>query len=94
MKKINKMDVILAIVGAFLALFTVAMVLVYIFTGGVPDTLVTSVYSGCGLECFVMGWIKINNEKHQAKKDEKINCAVGVLDSTTGESGETETIVE
>ena len=94
MNKINKMDVILAIVGTFLAAFTVAMVLVYIFTGGVPDTLVTCVYSGCGLECFVMGWIKTNNEKHHAKKDENANCAVGVLDSTTGESDETETIVE
>ena len=68
MKKLGTMDVILVIVGTFLAVFTVAMVLVYIFTGGIPDTLVTCVFAVCGGECGVMGWIKTSKDKHQARQ--------------------------
>ena len=56
--KADKMDVILAVVGAAVAVFTVVMILLYIFTGGIPDTLCQCFYSICGGECGFMAMIK------------------------------------
>lgn len=56
--KADKMDVILAVVGAAVAVFTVVMILLYIFTGGIPDTLCQCFYSICGGECGFMAAIK------------------------------------
>ena len=56
--KADKMDVILAVVGAAVAGFTVVMILLYIFTGGIPDTLCQCFYSICGGECGFMAMIK------------------------------------
>ena len=65
MKKINlnKMDVILVIIGVTLVVFTVRMIKLYEVTGSIPDTLVTAVFTVCGGECGIMGWIKNTNEK-------------------------------
>ena len=56
--KADKMDVILIIVGCAVALFTVVMILLYIFTGGIPDTLCQCFYTLCGGECGFMAIIK------------------------------------
>lgn len=56
--KADKMDVILVIVGCAVALFTVLMILLYIFTGGIPDTLCQCFYTLCGGECGFMAIIK------------------------------------
>lgn len=56
--KTDKMDVILIIVGCAVALFTVVMILLYIFTGGIPETLCQCFYSICGGECGMMAIIK------------------------------------
>ena len=56
--KADKMDVILAVVGAAVAVFTVVMILLYIFTGGIPDTRCQCFYSICGGECGFMAMIK------------------------------------
>ena len=64
------MDVILVIIGVFLLLFTVAMIVVFIVCGSVPDTLITCVFAALGGECGVMGWIKTAKEKHRGDKDE------------------------
>ena len=56
--KADKMDVILIIVGCAVALFTVVMILLYIFTGGIPDTLCQCFYTLCGGECGFTAMIK------------------------------------
>ena len=56
--KADKMDVILVIVGIAVALFTVVMIVLYIFTGGIPDTLCQCFYSLCGGECGFLAIIK------------------------------------
>lgn len=79
------MDVILVIVGAALAAFTVLMVVIYCVTGGIPDTLCTCVFAALGGECGVMGWIKTTKERLRERKfeleDREDTSSVGCADS-------------
>lgn len=56
--KLGTMDLILLLLGIFLALFTTAMIVIHCITGSTPDTLITCVFGICGVEGGVMGWIK------------------------------------
>lgn len=67
-KKAGMMDRILVLLGLFLLLFTVAMIVVFIRYGAVPDTLITSVFALCGAEGGIMGWIKNSKERFQSRK--------------------------
>lgn len=58
MKKLGTMDLILLVIGIFLALFTTTMIVIHCVTGSTPDTLIENVYKICGLEGGVMGVIK------------------------------------
>ena len=58
MKKLGTMDLILLVIGVFLALFTAAMIVIHCITGSTPDVLIENVYKICGLEGGVMGVIK------------------------------------
>lgn len=62
------MDLILIIVGVALALFTVTMIILYVLTGGIPDTLCTCFFSAMGGECGAMAWIKTAKEKNLQRK--------------------------
>ena len=64
-KGVKTMDVILIIVGALLISFTVAMIVVFIKYGAIPDTLCTCVFAALGGECGVMGWIRTTKERHR-----------------------------
>lgn len=64
-RQIRTMDVILAVIAAFLLLFIVVMVWLYYRTGAIPDTLCTCVFAACGGECGVMGWIKTTKERQR-----------------------------
>lgn len=66
--KMKTMDLILAIMGAFLLAFIVAMIAVFVVCGAIPDSLVNGVFLLCGGECGVMGWIKNNKERSQLRK--------------------------
>lgn len=66
--KIGTMDLILLVIGIFLALFTVAMTVIHCITGSTPDTLITCVFGICGIEGGVMGWIKTSKNKLQKLK--------------------------
>jgi len=66
-KKVRTMDVILAVIAAFLLLFIVVMVWLYYRTGAIPDTLCTCVFASCGGECGVMGWIKTTKERQRER---------------------------
>ncbi len=81
MKKLKTMDLILIILAVFLLLFVIVMLWMYYFTGGIPDTLCTCVFSVCGGECGAMAWIKTTKDKKIDRKyqledrehEEKIN---------------------
>lgn len=76
MKKLGTMDLILLVIGIFLALFTTAMIVIHCITGSTPDTLIENVYKICGFECGAMGVIKsvkLFNLK-QKLKSERETC--------------------
>lgn len=64
MKK-KTMDMILIIVGIATLIFTIAMIWIYLLTGGIPDTLVTCFFVACTGECGFMGWIKTAKARYQ-----------------------------
>ena len=59
------MDFILIIVGISILIFTIAMVWLYLLTGGIPDTLCTCFFVACTGECGFMGWIKTAKTRFQ-----------------------------
>jgi hypothetical protein len=62
------MDFILIIVGIAILVFTVAMIWIYLITGGIPDTLVTCFFVACTGECGFMGWIKTAKTRYQERE--------------------------
>lgn len=70
-QKIGTMDLILLVIGIFLALFTTAMIVIHCITGSTPDTLITCVFGICGVEGGVMGWIKTSKNKLQKLKSQR-----------------------
>ena len=50
---------------AFLFVFTVVMIWVYITTGGVPDVLIGAVFAACAGEYSICGMIKKAKEKEK-----------------------------
>lgn len=68
-EKWKTMDVILVILAIFLLVFVIVMIAIYIRTGGIPDTLCTCVFSVCGGECGVMGWIKTTKDRQYELED-------------------------
>lgn len=67
-KKIGMMNIILLVIGVILLSFTVTMIIIYVFTGSVPDTLITCVFATLGGECGAMAWIKTTKERRQERK--------------------------
>lgn len=50
---------------AFLFVFTVVMIWVYVVTGGVPDVLIGAVFAACAGEYSICGLIKNHKEKQK-----------------------------
>lgn len=61
--KMGTMNKILLLIAIFLLLFTVTMIVVFIKTGAIPDTLVTCVFAACTGEVSVCGWIRNTKNK-------------------------------
>lgn len=59
------------------AAFTVAMVVVYIKTGGVPDTLVTAFFAFAGGEAGALGLIRFGKAKYEKPDTPSDNSAGG-----------------
>ena len=74
---ISVMDIVLAVIGVFLAVFTLAMVWLYYKTGSIPEILVTAVFTACTGELGFMGWIKNTKEKYREREWEKEDKAAG-----------------
>lgn len=72
-QKLGTMDLILLVIGIFLALFTATMIVIHCITGSTPDTLITCVFGICGIEGGVMGWIKTSKNKLQKLKSKQEN---------------------
>lgn len=89
-KKIGTMDRVLILIAVFLITFTAVMIVLYIQTGAIPDTLCTSVFAICGGECGVMGWIKTTKDRHlereyeleDLEREEKIREGKGAGEET------------
>lgn len=78
--KLGTMDLILLVIGVFLALFTTTMIVIHCVTGSTPDVLIENVYKICGIEGGVMGVIKsvkLFNLKQKLKSEREtyINSA-------------------
>ena len=69
-KEIRTMDVILVIIAVFLLMFIITLLVLYYITGAIPDTLCTCVFTICGGECGVMGWIKTTKERKRDRQYE------------------------
>lgn len=70
-KGMGAMDRILIVLGLFLLCFIVAMTVIYIRMGGIPDTLVQCVFGACGLEGGIMGWIKTTKDRRRERRWER-----------------------
>lgn len=62
--KIQYRKVITSLLLLSVAAFTVAMTVVYIQTGGVPDTLVTAFFAFAGGEAGCLGLLKHSDNKY------------------------------
>lgn len=72
--KLGTMDLILLLIGVFLAVFTSVMIVIFCITGSTPDTLITCVFGICGVEGGVMGWIKTSKNKLQKLNKNRETC--------------------
>lgn len=88
--KLGTMDLILLVIGIFLALFTVAMIVIHCITGSTPDTLITCVFGICGIEGGVMGWIKTSKNKLQKLKSKQENSNLNEITETLEDENELE----
>lgn len=70
-KQKRTMDIILIFIAIFLLAFIVIMLVLYYITGAIPDTLCTCVFTVCGGECGIMGWIKTTKERQYELEDRK-----------------------
>ena len=69
-KGISTMTVILIIVGILVLAFTSVMVILYINTGAIPDTLCTCFFAAATGEFGVMGWIRTTKDRIRERKYE------------------------
>lgn len=67
-RSFKTMDVILIIIAVLLISFTISMIVIYLLTGSIPDTLCTCVFAALGGECGVMGWIKNSKERYKERE--------------------------
>lgn len=68
LQKPKTSTVVLVFIAVFILLFTGRMIDLYERTGGIPDTLVVSVFSICGGECGALSWIRTSKERHRERK--------------------------
>lgn len=64
----HTMDVILIVLGIALAVFTIAMIIVFCLYQSVPDTLVGCVFGAITGECGFMALIKGTKERQETRR--------------------------
>lgn len=65
------MNLILAILGVTLLVFTIAMIVLFCLYQSIPDTLVACVFTAMTGECGAMAWIKTAKEKYSERKEKE-----------------------
>ena len=69
-KKVRTLNVVLIILGIAVGIFTVAMIQIYLKTGGIPDTLCGWFYGAATGEFGVMGWIRTTKDRDKKRQYE------------------------
>ena len=67
-KKVRTLNVVLIILGIAVGIFTVAMIQIYLKTGGIPDTLCRCFYGAATGEFGVMGWIRTTKDRDKKRQ--------------------------
>lgn len=67
-KKVRTLNVVLIILGIAVGIFTVAMIQIYLKTGGIPDTLCGCFYGAATGEFGVMGWIRTTKDRDKKRQ--------------------------
>lgn len=65
----KKLDIILIILGGFLAAFIICMIVLFCIFRETPDALITGVLSGTIMEAVICGAIKCINTIHENKNN-------------------------
>lgn len=71
MSKTKTSTIVLIILAIFIVTFTIACMWLFYLYQTIPDTLVTCVFSLCGSECGVLGWIKVMKTKYKESEVEE-----------------------
>ena len=66
----NKLDLILMIIGIFLLAFIVTMIVIFIKFQQTPDTLIEMVLGASGVEAIITGAITISKGKSKPKNND------------------------
>ena len=69
-KKMKTSDIALIVVAAILALFTIAMIVVFCMFQHTPDTLIMAVFACLGTETGALAWIRTSKLKHGYNNDD------------------------
>lgn len=69
-KKFNKMDLFLLIDLLLIIGFTAVMIVIYLKTYAVPDSVVVAVYAILGGECGLLAMIKNTKEREETRRQE------------------------
>ena len=64
-------NMILLVLGLSMALFVVAMVVIFCVKGSTPDTLITCFFGGGGVEALLLAGIKISKVRAGDKPGER-----------------------
>lgn len=87
----HTMDVILIIIGIFLAVFTAMMIIVFCLYQSTPDTLIGCVFAATASEAGIMGWIKNTKERQETRRweieDRKLNAIQANLERMVDSDG-------
>lgn len=69
-KKLNKIDVILILVGMSTIVFIGVMITLFIIKDAVPDSLIAGYFAAVFGEVSICGWIKNSVEKNKGEKED------------------------
>lgn len=67
----KKLDIILLVIGGFLAAFIICMIVIFCIYQATPDALIAGVLGGSGLEALICGAIKVINTIHDNKQNDE-----------------------
>jgi hypothetical protein len=67
-KQVRTLNVVLIILGILVVAFVVTMILIYLKTGGIPDTLCGCFFTAATSEFGEMGWIRTTKDRDKKRQ--------------------------